>query len=263
MKYLPFAGLIFYGTALSCFGIITIYYQDFPYMLIPPKHSGIPGLHMFVDIIGLMFFLTGLSIVINKMAMQFSIATAFFLLLIFCFYFIPYQFIESPNYMQFGDWENAAKELALASGALVVANYLKEKNHTFINKFFGKLISSGNILFAIAIISFGIDHFIYGAEAADYVPSWIPWRVFWIYFTGTALLGSGIAIAFNIRRFLAAKLLGLMIFTWFIILHIPRIAVSPADERSGEMASALLALAYSGTAFIISSHINKRDAVIS
>jgi hypothetical protein len=43
------------------------------------------------------------------------------LLAVFCFYFIPYQLMASSRYMHFGEWENAAKELALASGALVIA----------------------------------------------------------------------------------------------------------------------------------------------
>jgi len=36
-------------------------------------------------------------------------------------------------------------------------------------------------------------------EAADYVPSWIPNHLFWIYFAGIALIGSGIAIILKIK----------------------------------------------------------------
>jgi hypothetical protein len=42
-----------------------------------------------------------------------------------------------------------------------------------------------------------------------------------------------------------------MIFTWFIILHIPKVIASPFAEAGGEITSAFLALAYSGIAFII------------
>jgi hypothetical protein len=71
-----------------------------------------------------------------------------------------------------------------------------------------------------------------------------------MYFTGSALLGSGIAIMLNVWRALAATLLGSMIFTWFIILHIPRVI---ADPSGGEVASAMLALAYCGIAFVIAA----------
>jgi len=154
--------------------------------------------------------------------------------------------------MHFGDWENAAKELALSGGAFVVANWFFKNNESTPGHFFQKLVGAGTVLYAIAIISFSIDHFLYAKEAADYVPSWIPYHLFWIYFCGIALAASGIAILLKIKMKLAAILLGAMIFTWFVILHIPYvIAAASIEERSGEAASALLALAYSGIALVI------------
>ena len=134
--------------------------------------------------------------------------------------------------MHFGEWENAAKELALAGGAFVIAGCLSRK-----------LMPLGVILFSVTIISFGIDHFLLAKEASDYIPSWVPYHLFWMYFTGSALLGSGIAIILKIRPALFATLLGSMIFTWFIILHVPRVIASPPAYMGGEVASAFLALA--------------------
>jgi hypothetical protein len=68
---------------------------------------------------------------------------------------------------------------------------------------------------------------------------------------GVALVGSGIAIIFKIKTGLMAALLGTMIFSWFIILHIPRVIAAPLTDREGEVTSAFLALAYSGIAFAI------------
>src|SRR6185295_3932222 len=123
----------------------------------------------------------------------------------------------------FGDWENSAKELALAGGALVITRSFSKKNEYPLFKFLGKLIPLGSILFSLTIISFGIDHFLYAKGAADYVPSWIPFHMFWVYLGGIGLFGSGIAIILKIIPKLAATLLGSMIFIWFAILHIPRI----------------------------------------
>jgi uncharacterized membrane protein YphA (DoxX/SURF4 family) len=153
--------------------------------------------------------------------------------------------------MHFGEWENAAKELALACGAFVIAGCFPANNENAIFRFLSKLIPYGTILFALTIISFGIDHFVYGKDAAGYVPSWIPNPVFWIYLAGVALLGSGIAIVLDIKRPLAAVLLGAMIFIWFIILHIPKVVAAPAADIGGELTSAFLALAYSGIAFVV------------
>ena len=109
------------------------------------------------------------------------------------------------------------------------------------------------------MISFGFDHFLYAKEAADYVPSWIPNHLFWIYFAGIALIGSGIAIILQIKPRLIAALLGTMIFIWFIILHVPRVIASPFADIGDEVTSAFLALAYSGIAFVIAGAVKEVD----
>jgi hypothetical protein len=250
-------GFIFYGTAIAGLGFLEIYYRDFPYMLIPSRHSWIPGLAILAYTFGAMLILAGASIVFEKKASLISFLLGCALFLIFCFYFIPYELIVSTNYMHFYDWENAAKELALSGGAFVVAGGFSEKNGTRFNRFLRKLMPIGIILFSIAIISFGTDHFLYAKEAAGYVPSWIPNHIFWIYFAGVPLLGSGVAIILNVKVRLVATLLGTMIFIWFIILHIPYVIASSLADGGGEAASAFLALGYSGIAFVIAG-LHKR-----
>jgi len=250
-------GRIFYGIAMAGIGLQTVYYKDFPYMMLPPNHSAIPGLVVLAYISGILLAMAGLCIVFEKKARPISLLLGGVLLLIFCFYYIPYEFMATSNYMHFGEWENAAKELSLASGAFVIAGCFPEKSESPFTGFLAKLIPYGTIFFAITIISFSIIHFLYAKEAADYVPSWIPNHIFWIYFAGVALLASGIGIILNIRRELAATLLGAMIFIWFVSLHIPKVIAASAIDRSGEVASAFLALAYCGIALVIAGNSKK------
>ncbi len=251
MRNLPVIGRIFYGIAIAVMGLQTIYYSDFPYMLIPPKHSSIPGLGIIAYVFGAMLILAGVCIVFEKKIRPASLLLGSILLLIFCFYFIPYQFMANPNFMQFGEWENAEKELALAGSAFVIAGYFSGESENFIIVFLTKLIPLGAILFSLAIICFGISHLLYPTDVADYMPSWIPFKIFWAYFTGTALIGSGIAIILKIKLRLIATLLGIMILSWFILVHIPKVIASPFAYRGSEVTSAFLALAYSGIAFVI------------
>jgi hypothetical protein len=250
-------GRIFYGIAIAGMGVQMIYYRDFPYMLLPPNYSLIPGITVFAFVFGILFILAGAYIVFKKRIRQASLLLGGVLLLIFCFYYIPYQLLSASSYKHFGGWENAAKELALASGAFVIAGCFPGKNESSLIRFLGKLTPFGDIIFAITIISFSIDHFLYANEAAGYVPSWIPNHLFWMYFAGAALLGSGIAIILKIRTGLFSALLGIMIFIWFISLHIPRVIAAPSSDMAGEIASAFLALAYSGVAFVIAGTTKK------
>lgn len=242
-------GRIFYTVAIAEMGFQAIYCSDFPYMLLPTNH--IPGVVLLACIFGILFILAAASIIFDKKARPISLLTGMVLLLIFCFYFVPYELISTSKYMHFGEWENAAKELALAGGAFVIASCFPGENENSLFRFLGKLVPYGTIIFAITIISFGINHFLYANGVAGYMPSWIPNHLFWIYFAGAALLGSGIGIILNIKRRLAAVLLGAMIFTWFIILHLPKVITALPADRTGEITSAFLALAYSGIAFVI------------
>ena len=228
-------------------------------LLIPPKHSWIPGLATLAYISGGLLVLAGAGIVFKIKARTITLALGTGLLLIFCFYFIPYQFIVSKNYMHFGDWENAAKELALASGAFVIAGSFAGKNENALMRFLSKLIPLGVILFSLTIISFSIDHFLYAKQAADYVPSWVPYHLFWMYFTGTALIGSGLAIILKMKSGAIATLLGIMILAWFIMLHIPRVIASPVAYMGSEITSACIALAYSGIAFVIAGNTKRQQ----
>jgi len=230
-------GRVFYGIAIASMGLLTIYYRRLPYMMIPPKHHWLSDHVIWVYISGSLLLLAGICIIFEKKLRQVSLLLGTILLLIFLFYFIPYELLASPNFKHFGDWENAAKELSLAGGALVIAGR--------------RSIPLGVTLFALTIVSYSIDHFLYAKQAAGYVPSWVPYHIFWLYLTGTALFCSGITILLNIQRRLAATLLGIMIFIWVVILHIPYALSAPLARNEGEVTSAFLALAYCGIAFAI------------
>jgi hypothetical protein len=261
MRKLSDIGRIFYGIAIAGIGFPAIFDKAFPYMLLPPLNflNSVPVMIIYIS--GALLILVGTCIAIEKKTGPVSLLFGFVLLLIFCFLFIPYQFMDKSTYMHLGEWENAEKELALAGGAFVIAGCFSEINESPTNKFWGKLIPFGAFLFAIPIISFGILHFLVTKEASTLVPSWIPGPIFWTILAGIGLLGSGIAIVLKIRPGLFAALLGTMIFIWFVILHIPRVIVAPSADRGGEVTSAFLALAYSGIAFVIAGAAKKTVSV--
>jgi uncharacterized membrane protein len=251
-------GRIFYGIAITGIGFPMIYYKSFPYMLFPPLHFLISGPVMLTYISGILFILVGASIVFEKNTRPISLLFGGLLLMIFCFCFIPYEFMVNSNYKDLAEWENAEKELQLAGGAFLIAGCFSKKNENHLYKFLGKLIPFGAIFFAIPIIGYGILHFQFAKDVSTMVPTWIPSPLFWTYFAGTALLGSGIAIIFKIKTGLIAALLGTMIFIWFIIIHVPGVITSPSTDMDGQVTSAFLALAYSGIAFVISGAGKKK-----
>ncbi len=246
VKNLQNTGRIFFAIALLGIGLQAVYFNNLPYMLLPLQSQ--------VAVVnyasGILFILGGAGLISEKIARPTSLLLGTVFLLIFCFYYVPYELFVSPNYKHLSDWENAEKELAFAGGAFAVARCFSVKNKNRIFGFLEKLIPLGTWLFAIPVISFGILHFLLAKEASTLVPAWIPYPAFWVYAGGVGLLGCGVAILLNIKRRLFAVLLGIIILIWFVSLHIPRV-IAPTADRPDEITSAFLALAYSGIAFVI------------
>ncbi|MGZ3778799.1 MAG: hypothetical protein ACXVAZ_14145 [Mucilaginibacter sp.] len=258
MKNLSNIGRMFYGITIAVIGLETIYYKNFHPYLLPENHAWLPGLVVLAYVSGALLILAGACIVLKKKTRPAALLLGTVFLLIVCFYYIPYEFIATSKYMHLGEWENAEKELALAGGALIIAGCFPEENESSVTSFLGKLMPLGIIFFSLMMIGFGVLHFVYAQQVIDYVPSWVPSHLFWIYLGGVGLFGSGIGIILNIKRGLVATLLGSMIFIWFISLHMPRIIAAPSADLGDEVISAFLAIAYSGTAFVIAGCTKKK-----
>jgi uncharacterized membrane protein YphA (DoxX/SURF4 family) len=118
-----------------------------------------------------------------------------------------------------------------------------------------KLIWFGPLSFALAMAIFGGDHMAAAKFIAIGIPSWIPGHLFWAYFVGVALIVAALSLATGIQWRLAAFLLGVMIFLFVLILHIPALFAAPRDQI--KLTIALRDLALSGGALAIG--VSQRD----
>jgi uncharacterized membrane protein YphA (DoxX/SURF4 family) len=266
VKRLTRIGRLFYALAMAGVGFQLFFYGDFPSMILPPVHSGIPWLRFWAYLAGALLFLASFFIVVEKKGRVVSLLLGGILLAICCFYYIPYELAFDPYYKNLGEWGGAEKELALSGGALVIAGTFPKKNigsKTMgrLIHFLERLISFGGLFFSITMISFGIDHLLYTKPISTLVPNWIPNPIFWTYFAAIALIGSGLCIVFRFQLRVVASLLGIMIFLWFIVLHIPRAIGSPFAEMGNEVTSAFSALAFSGIALVIASSDQLKKSV--
>ena len=112
-----------------------------------------------------------------------------------------------------------------------------------------KITTLGRIFIAIALVVFGVQHFMYGVFVAGLVPAWMPGRLFWAYFVGAAFFAAAAGILYQRLARPAATLLGVMFFLFVVLLHIPRIAAHPSDGN--EWTSGFVALAMCGGAWVL------------
>ena len=167
-------------------------------------------------------------------------------------------FLEARRLIHLGARTTFFETLAICGSALTLAGiYPSDVHHSHpwsVILEWG--IKSGRFLFAISAIVFGIDHLLYIPFVASLVPSWIPWHLFWAYFTGIALIAAGLSIGTTWAGRWAGALLGTMFLLWFIILHVPRslglsAASGPGAPRNpNEWSSAFIALAMCGGSWI-------------
>lgn len=83
-------------------------------------------------------------------------------------------------------------------------------------------------IFAGVMFLFGAMHFYYGQNMVSMVPSWLPMPIFWVYFTGVALMAYGVAIFINNKlQKIAGYLLAVMFFLFIILVHMPSMNTNP------------------------------------
>ncbi|MGD1894621.1 MAG: DoxX family protein [Cyclobacteriaceae bacterium] len=79
----------------------------------------------------------------------------------------------------------------------------------------------GKWIFASIFAVFGLLHFGPLEFSLPYIPSYLPFPAFWVYFSGAALIAFSVSAWVGKLDKLAALLLALMMFLFVVLIHIP------------------------------------------
>ncbi len=208
-----------------------------------PISPNLHGRKFYLNVISILFLFGGLGM-ISKASYPFAARSIGYLLLLLVF--IPHLITLVSNIHDPAPWTSIVENAPLCGGAFIISGY-------------GKLPGWGRILFALSLLVFAVQHFMYAEFIADIIPAWIPFKVFLAYFIGVAFLAGAISILTHIKTRLACSLLGFMLLFWVIFLHAPRVVANLHKET--EWTSFFVAFGFCGIFFVLAGLTSKKSPV--
>ena len=232
MGKLIIPGRFIYGAGIIALAVLCMVSKDFIVGRPPAWPSGFKINPALAYISGVVLIIAGIAIILKKKG-----RLAAFLISALIFFFSVLRHL--PNFMN--DWANAYKSLALAGGSLIIAasfsmqDVTKSSGIKANEQLKAVLITMGCIFLSAFFIACGYAHFKFANFIESFIPSYIPFHIFWAYFCGVCLFAGGVGLLIPQTRRLAALLSGLMVLGWFLLLHIPRFIANTNDasDRMG------------------------------
>ncbi len=244
-------GRLLFAAAIIAFGIQYYIYVTYHAGLGPPWT---PAGKFWASLAGFVFVVTGVSIALNRQVRLAALVLAVTLLLRAVIGLAPGLVAQPRNP---GPWTSTFEVLAMCGAALVLSGSVIATRSSYRGP--NSAVTIGRIVFAIPLIVFGTQHFMYARFVATLVPAWIPERLFWACSVGVAFFAAALAILARKSAPLAAALLGTMFGLWVLIVHAPRVAA--ASHNANEWTSMFVALAMSGAGFLIAGILAGQDRI--
>lgn len=255
---LEFAGRIFFAIALLALGIEHFIYQDFIIGRAPAWPEAIPGGVVWAYLTGTIFIGISIALFTGKKARHAAFLAA---ALVFVWAMLRHIPVLTTTPFLSGEWTNAGKALRFIGGALAIAAVMPKIELESDGRPLWKVVNLkeefilvGKICLGLSLLMMGIQHFMFTEFVASLIPEWFPGNaIFWTYFGGVALIAGGTGLLIPQTARPAALWSGIMVFSWFWIIHIPRVLPTPVTVS--DSISVFESLVTSGTAFVIAGYL--------
>ncbi|MGB9455964.1 MAG: hypothetical protein WCB12_07980 [Bryobacteraceae bacterium] len=118
-------------------------------------------------------------------------------------------------------FSGTALSMSAAGLTLLAIGLLAAKNDMVQARGIDKIVALTPLCFAIPLAVFGAEHLSSPQALLAGVPSYMPWRMFWVYFVGFALIAASLSIATGRQVRWSGLLFGAMMFLFVAMLHLP------------------------------------------
>jgi len=121
----------------------------------------------------------------------------------------------------FLEFPSTAFWMCAAGLALTAIGLVAAKNDIAQARGINKVVALDHLCFGMPFAVFGAEHFSREKFLLNMVPSYMPGRLFWLYFVGVALIAASLSIATTIQVRWSGLLLGIMMFLFVALLYLP------------------------------------------
>jgi uncharacterized membrane protein YphA (DoxX/SURF4 family) len=231
------ATLFALGTLLL--GAVGIWFHEFAlqWQAVP---AGIPMRTPLAYVSGVLLVAGGGAILSGKYQRAGALLLAVFYGLWVVAFHLPNAF---ASFRHIGAWNAPAEITYLTMGAVALLS-------THAGQMRRTLSLVARLLAGASALVFGLAHFNYIDFTATFVPAWIPpSQVFWAWATGAGHFAAGVALVTGIQARLAVTLHAVMMGSFVLFVHIPRVIASP--EKHDEWIMLSVSSALTGAALLI------------
>jgi uncharacterized membrane protein len=114
-----------------------------------------------------------------------------------------------------------ATAMCVAGAAIFLIGAWAAKSDIAAARGLDKIVALANLCFAVPLAVFGMLHFFTANDLLNFVPKYMPGRMFWVYFVGCALIAAALSIATKIQVRWSGLLVGVMMFLFVAMLYLP------------------------------------------
>jgi uncharacterized membrane protein len=142
------------------------------------------------------------------------------------------------------NWQAVCESLAMATGAFLAWRQARGRGGDATARI-------AVTVMGVCFVVFGVSHFVYARFTTAMVPPFLPFRPQLTLLTGGVHVLAGLAVIAGLRRRWAAAAEALMMTSFVLLVHIPRVAAAPHDRM--ELTSLFIATTLTSAVWILAT----------
>lgn len=237
-----------FAAAMIGLGILGLINQDFA-VVWGPVPKGLPARELLGYLSATLSLACGIGLLWRRTV---SIA-ARVLLGWFLFWFLVLEvpgIFPAPTVV--GSWYGTAEAAVMLAAAWVLYGWFAadwdRQRFGFVTGDKGLRIA--RMLYGLALIFFGVGHFVYFKETVAGVPGWLPLHTGWVYFTGCTFLAAGLAVLAGVYARLAAVFSVWQVGLFVLLVWVP-VIVAAGPKSAYQWSETVISAALTAGAWVV------------